>query len=173
MEKINVGKVVKVFSALVIAFAVALPGAYAKELKMGQVDLRRAFYEYEKSKTFDKQMNDVTAKKTEERNKKVEEIKKMKEAVDLLNNDAKAAKQKEIDAKITALAEFDRTVRQELVTKKDEMFREVIGDIQKVVDAIGKQDGYDFVLDSRSVMYSANGGNDITEKVLLELNKKK
>ncbi|HNX90548.1 MAG TPA: OmpH family outer membrane protein [Candidatus Omnitrophota bacterium] len=173
MEKTTIRRIITGCTAAIISVAFMLPAAYAKDMKIGQVDLRKAFYEYEKSKTFDKQLNDVTAKKTEERNKKVEEIKKMKEAIDLLNNEAKTAKQKEVDAKITALAEFDRTVRQELVTKKDEMFREVINDIQKVVETIGKAEGYDYILDSRSVMYSQSTSNDITEKVLVELNKKK
>jgi outer membrane protein len=157
--------------ALLLAGLLVSPRAFAEGPKIAHVDLRRAFYEYEKSKVFDKELNDITNKKTEERNKKVEEIKKMRDEADKLNGEAKAKKEKEIDDKINSLNEFDRVIRQEVLTKKNDMFKVVIDDIQKIVDNMGKQGGYDYIIDSRSVMF-AKEGQDLTDQVLKELNKK-
>ncbi|MCK4852165.1 MAG: OmpH family outer membrane protein [Candidatus Omnitrophica bacterium] len=142
----------------------------AKDMKIGHVDLRRAFYEYEKSKTYDKELSDITTKRGNERTKLVDEIKKLSDEAELLSDDAKAGKQKGIDAKIGMLNEFDRNTRQELLSRKNDMFREVIDDIQKIVVNIGKKEKYDYILDSRNIMY-AEEAFDLTDRVLKELNK--
>jgi len=161
---------VLVCAGFVLGMVLACPAHAAdKPIKMAYVDLRKAFYEYEKSKTYDKDLTDVTAKRTEERNKMVEELRKMQDEAQLLNDKAKEAKQKEMEAKAGALNEFDKNIRQELLNKKNDMFKEVIGDIQKVVDDIGKRDKYDYILDSRNIMY-ASEGYDITDEVLKTLN---
>lgn len=159
--------------AVLLAVALVVPAAFAQaqNLKLGYVDLRKAFYEYEKSKTFDAQLNEVTTKKNDERNKMVEEITKMRDKAALLNDNQKAEAAKQLDAKIGALNEFDRQTRQELLNKKNDMFREIIDDIQKVVEELGKQGGYDYVLDSRNIMF-AKPDFDLTAQVLEKLNKK-
>jgi len=159
--------------AVFLGFLLIIPPAFAVEgslEKVGFVDLRRAFYEYEKSKTLDKELTDITAQRTEERAAMVEKITKLRDESELLNDDAKAKKQQEIDAEITRLNEFDRDIRQEILTKKNDMFREIIDDIRKVVEVIGEKEGYDAILDSRDIMY-AKEGFDLTDQVLKELNK--
>ena len=155
-------------AAIVIA-GLVVPMAHAAD-KIGYVDLRRAFYEYEKSKTFDAELSGITDERTKERDKMVEEIRKLRDEGELLKGGAKEKKQAEIDGKITALNEFDRVTRQELLNKKNDMFRTIIDNIQKVVEAIGKKNGCDYILDSRNVMY-AKESFDLTDQVLQELNK--
>ena len=159
----------KKIAVLLIVFVLALScNAFAE--KFGSVDLRRAFYEYEKSKTYDKELNDTTNERAEKRKEMVEDIRKMRDSAELLSDAAKLEKQKEIEAKIGELNEYDRVTRQELINKKNDMFREVIEEIQGVVNDIGKKEGYDFILDSRNIMYEKTG-SDITDNVLAELNK--
>jgi outer membrane protein len=50
------------------------------------------------------------------------------------------------------------------------MFREVVDDIQKVVDDFGKKGKYDFILDSRNIMYGKEEF-DLTDAVIKRLNK--
>ncbi len=138
--------------------------------KIGYVDLRRAFYEYEKSKTLDKELTDITNQRTKERATIVERITKLRDESELLSDDAKAKKQQAIDAEIAKLNEFDRDIRQEILSKKNDMFREIIDDIRKVVEEIGEKEKYDVILDSRDIMY-AKKGFDLTDQVLMELNK--
>lgn len=161
-------------SILVVGLVVGMiaPVLFAQEAgqKIGYVDLRRAFYEYEKSKAYDQDLNAVTSERSEERAKKVDAIRKIRDEAEMLKDQARAEKQKELDAKINELNEYDKDTRQELLNKKNDMFREVIEDIQAVVINIGKERGYDYILDSRNIMY-AKDGYDLTDDVLVELNK--
>lgn len=155
---------------LAAAFAgMGIASAYAAEGKTGYVDLRKAFYEYGKTKTFETQLNDITAKRDTERAKQVEAITKLRDEMNTLQGDAKAAKQAEADTKIAALQTFDTETRQQLLTKKNDMFKEVIDDIQKIVESLGKAGGYDFVLDSRNIMYG-KPEFDLTNQVITQLN---
>lgn len=152
-------------------FACVSLAAYAAEGKIGYVDLRKAFYEYQKTKTFETQLNDLTGKREGDRAKMVEEITKMRDELQMLQGDAKGKKQGEIDNKIAALQQYDQETRQQLLTKKNDMFKEVIDDIQKIVEGIGKASGYDYVLDSRNVMYG-KPEFDLTGQVVTQLNAK-
>ncbi|MDD5633694.1 MAG: OmpH family outer membrane protein [Candidatus Omnitrophica bacterium] len=144
--------------------------AAAKEIKIGYVDLRKAFYEYKKTQTMENELNGVTDKIQQERTKKIEEITKLRGEVELLNGDAKNKKQADIDAKIADLQEYDKVNRQKLFNQKNDMFKEIVDDIQKIVNGIGEKDKYDYILDSRNIMY-ANNAYDLTQEVLKQLNK--
>jgi Skp family chaperone for outer membrane proteins len=134
------------------------------------VDLRRAFYEYEKAKNMESELNGLTEERKSERTGKIEAITKLREEAELLTGDARARKEQMIDAKLTELQAFDRDVRQTLLNKKNDMFREVIDDIQKVVDEIGKKEAYSYILDSRNIMY-AEETFDLTDRIIDQLNK--
>lgn len=169
MKKMN-GILIAAVTVVIVGMFLISP-ASAESMKIGYVDLRRAFYEYEKSKSFDEALTSLTNQRGEKRNEMVEEVRKMRDEGELLSDSAKAAKQKELDAKITVLSEYDSNTRQELLNKKNDMFREVIGDIQKIVEDIGARDKYTYIFDSRNIMYSQKS-EDLTEQVLAKLNKK-
>ena len=169
---VNSGR--KLFMFLVtgfVIFGLLVPSGYsAGSNKMAYVDLRRTFYEYEKTKTMEDQLSGLTEDRQKERDKMVTKITKLRDKAELLSGDARNKKQSEIDNELVKLQEFDRTTRQELLTKKNDMFREVVEDIQKVVKDLGKKEGYDYIFDSRNIMY-AKENFDLTDKVIKQLNK--
>ena len=152
-----------------IVSQVAVLAAYA-EAKIGYVDLRRAFYEYEKTKTFETELNALTEERQAKRTGMIAAITKLRDEGELLQGEARQQKQTAIDAKLAELQEFDRDTRQQLLNKKNDMFRAVVDDIQKVVTEMGKAQKYDYVLDSRNVMY-AQEQYDLTNEVVKKLNK--
>ncbi len=147
------------------------PVGYCKEIKVGYVDLRKAFYEYERTKSLEEELATLTEESQNKRNTMVEEITKLRDQAELLNGDKLKEKQKELDAKLAELQNYDREMRQTLLNKKNDMFRQVIDDIQKIVEGMGKKQGYDYIFDSRNIMF-ADEQFDLTEKVIAELNKK-
>ncbi|MFH1305700.1 MAG: OmpH family outer membrane protein [Candidatus Omnitrophota bacterium] len=157
-----------VFAVLVLASSVG----YAKEIKAGYVDLRRAFHEYERAKNLETELNGLRDARQKERTAKIEQITKLRDKAELLNEDARSQKQTEIDILVVKLQEFDRDTRQELLDKNNNMFREVVEEIQGVVGEIGKKEGYDYVFDSRNIMY-AKEDFDLTDIVIKQLNSKK
>ena len=156
--------------ALFVVIGMAAPLACAAGQKLGYVDLRRAFYEYEKTQTLEKQLNDETETRQGERTKMIDKLTKLRDESELLSGKAKTNKQAAIDAELGKLQEFDRDTRQSLLNKKNDMFREVIEDIQKVVEEIGEKEGYDYILDSRNIMY-AKPDYDLTDEIVSKLNK--
>jgi outer membrane protein len=162
-------KSLAVIIAAVLILGIAAPSAYCAG-KLGYVDLRRAFYEYEKTKTLEQQLNEETETRGTERTKMIDKITKLRDAAELLSGKAKTDKQAEIDEELSKLQELDRDTRQSLLNKKNDMFRAVIEDIQKVVEEIGEKGGYDYILDSRNIMY-AKPDFDLTNEVIKKLNK--
>ncbi|MFQ5953109.1 MAG: OmpH family outer membrane protein [Candidatus Omnitrophota bacterium] len=157
-------------AACLLVIAVMVLPSRAQNAKIGYVDLRRAFYEYDKTKTFEDELNKLTDERQGERTKRVSRISKLRDELELLSGNARSKKQSQVETEITALNEFDLDTRQQLLNKKNDMFREVIDDIQNVVDGIGKKGKYDFILDSRNIMYGKEEF-DLTEDVLKKLNK--
>jgi len=143
----------------------------AAEMKIVNIDLREVFYEYGKTKEMEQEINSLTEESGKKHDAMVEEITKMRDEFELLAGDAKAAKQQEIDVKLQALQQYDREARKELLNKRNDIFKEIIDDIQSVVKKLGEKNGYDFVLDSRSIMYSKDTYN-ISKEVLEKLNAK-
>ena len=167
------GSMIKITAALVLALMAAgltAPAAFSQDVKIGYVDLRRAFYEYDKTKTLEEELEALTEDTQDKRTKMIEEITKMRDEAAIMSDDAKKKKQRLIDAKLAELQEFDRDARANILNKKNDMFRIVIEDIQAVVENMGKEGGYDYILDSRQLMYT-NENFDLTDEVLKKLNK--
>ena len=144
---------------------------YAKEYKIGYVDLAKVFDEYTKTKESSKTIEEKGKAKEAERKKLTDEIKKLKDEQELLSDKAKAEKQKAIDDRIKNLQEFDRKIRDELIKERNEVIGGILKDIEKVVTDYSKEGAYDFILNSRTLLYGKEE-LDLTEEILKRLNKK-
>jgi Skp family chaperone for outer membrane proteins len=143
--------------------------AFAKEYKIGYVDLAKVSDEYAKTKDFEKTFEVQVKSKDAERQKFVDEIRKLKDEQALLSDKAKAEKQTVIDAKITNLQEFDRKVRDELIKQRNQMLGEIQKDIDTIISAYSKEAGYDIVLIKQTVLF-AGSELDLTAEVVKRLN---
>ncbi len=144
--------------------------AFAKELKIGYVDLAKVFDEYKKTKDSEKALEEKGKAKEADRKKYVDELKKLKDEQALLSEKAKAEKQKAIDDKIKTLQDFDRTVRDELMKERNDRLAVIMKDIESVVTAYAKETGYDLIANSRALLYGSEQ-YDLTKEVLSRLNK--
>ena len=158
--------------AVAVVFALGLFSgvACAKEYKLGYVDLAKVFDEYKKTKESETALEAKGKSKEAERNKMVEDLRKLKDEQALLSEKAKGEKQVIIDNKIKVLQDFDRVTRDALVKERNDMLGGILKDIEKVVADYAKASGYDMVLNSRMLLY---GGEqyDLTTEVLSRLNK--
>ena len=167
MKKIIVLAVAAVF---VCGMFFGVSRADAKEYKIGYVDLAKVFDEYKKTKDSEKDLEAKGKAKEADRANMVEELRKLKDEQALLSEKAKAEKQTIIDNKIKALQDFDRKTRDELIKERNDMLGLILKDIEKVVAEYSKATGYDFILNSRMLLY---GGTeyDLTNEILSRLNK--
>ena len=147
-------------------------GVFAETTKMATIDLSRAFDEYEKTKQSDKVLEGKGNEKKAERDKKVAEIKKLKGEMDLLSDEGKQEKQAIIDQKVKELQEFDREVRDSLRGERDQMVREILKDIDQVIQEYGNERGYTMILNDRVLLFK-DKSLDVTEEIIKRLNKGK
>ncbi len=139
------------------------------EYNVVYVDLSLVFDGYEKTKEYDTNLDSVQKTKQKEIDRRVEEIKKLQDELPLLSEKEKKNKQDEIDSKTKDLQEYQRSAEMDLRKDRDDRLKEVLQDIQAIVDDFAKQKGYDFILNIRVLLYG-NKSLDVSSEVLKVLN---
>ena len=137
--------------------------------KLGYVDLSRLFDEYLKTKDFDKSLEGKGAQKQVERDKMVNEVKKLRDEAELLSAKAKEEKQAVIDEKIKTLQDFDRNTRDALRKERDAMVRDILKEIEAVIQTYGQSQGYSFIFNDRVLVFKSEGA-DLTAPISKVLN---
>ena len=187
----------KKFLLLTAAAALALPAAgYAQgTLKVGTVDMNRAFKEYNKTKDSEKKINEAkdAAKKeyddrAENYKKALDEINKLNQQLDspALSADKKTSMAKDRDDKIANIKnmereinEFRQTRERQLQEQAMRMRENIVKEITDVIMERVKSTNYDLVFDKTGpsmngvnvVLYSKDN-MDFTTDVITALNKK-
>ena len=144
----------------------------AEEMKMGTIDLARAFDEFQKTKDAEKTLEAEGNQKKGERDKRVEEVKKLKGELELLNEKGKAEKQALIDQKVQELQAFDREIQGSLRRERDRVIQDILKEIDGVIKAYGQDNGYTFLLNDRALLYKSKE-LDVTDAIIAILNKKR
>jgi len=138
--------------------------------KLAYVDLSRTFSEYTKTKGYDKTLSDKEKIYTDERDKKVAELKAYQDKLNLLNDKEREAKKDELQAKIKNFQDYDRTKQGDLKKEQDERMKEILKDIEEAVKKYAEKEGLTFVFNDRVLVYQ-NKTLDITSAVIEILNK--
>jgi len=186
--------------SVLIAAAVALvlpvtSFAQGTPLKVGTVDMNRAFKEYTKTKDSEKKINEAkdAAKKeyddrAENYKKALEEINKLSQQLEApaLSADAKTAKAKERDEKIASLKNMEREINEFRQTRERQLQEQAMrmreGIIKEITDIIMervKTAQFDLVFDKSGlnmngvpVLLHSKDNMDFTTEVITALNKK-
>src|SRR5688572_2712539 len=180
------------------AVALVLPVtsfAQGTPLKVGTVDMNRAFKEYTKTKDSEKKINEAkdAAKKeyddrAENYKKALEEINKLSQQLEApaLSADAKTAKAKERDEKIASLKNMEREINEFRQTRERQLQEQAMrmreGIIKEITDIIMervKTAQFDLVFDKSGlnmngvpVLLHSKDNMDFTTEVITALNKK-
>ncbi|MFH0762521.1 MAG: OmpH family outer membrane protein [Candidatus Omnitrophota bacterium] len=161
--------------------AVVLAGCFVMSLMLGAaqaadkfayVDLSRAFSEYKKTKDYDKSLGEKEKKYTDERDKKVNEIKQFEEKMNLLSDKKKEAQKQELEKKIKDFQEYDRLQQTDLRKEQDEKMKDILQDIEDAVKAYSSKEGYTMVFNDRVLVFQ-DKRLEITDEVIKILNGKK
>jgi outer membrane protein len=139
------------------------------ESKVGFVDLSRAFDEYQKTKDFDKDLEKKGDSKQEQREKLVKDIRKMREEIELMNDRAREKKEQDIEAKIKALQDFDQDAKTVLTKERDDMVRDILKEMNDVIQEYGEGRGYSIILNDRVLLYG-NKAMNLTDEIIKILN---
>jgi outer membrane protein len=181
---------------LIIAACVSLltPGAFAQGLKVGTIDMNKAFKEYTKTKDAEKKINEAKDSAKKEYDDRADAYKKALDEINNLNKqldapalsaDAKTQKAKERDDKIANIKNMEREINEFRQTRERQLqeqamrMREgIVKEITEVVMDKVKAQSLDLVFDKSGmslngvplVMY-ARDNYDFTADVIAVLNK--
>ena len=161
---------VVLFGCFAILNLVLFLGCAQAADKLGYIDLSRTFSEYGKTKVYDKALSEKEKTYTDERDKKVAELKSLQDKLNLLNEKEREAKRGELDAKMKAFQDADRQKQEELRKEQDEKMKEILKDIEEAVKKYAEKEGYTMVFNDRVLVYQ-NKSMEITSQIIEVLNK--
>lgn len=160
-----------------VLFSALASTAMAKDVKIAIIISERLLNEYPEAQ-------DAQRVLTEEINEWQTQGQTMQEELQQLQNDLsqeammfyseekKQQKQAEFERKYNEFRQFQASIEQRAFQRNQELFAPINEKIQKVLDKIAEEQGYDIILDAvgASIAY-ANPELDITDIVLEELKK--
>jgi outer membrane protein len=179
--------------ALFAAFALPAAG-YAQGLKIGTIDMNRAFKEYNKTKDAEGKINDAKNAAKKEYDDRADAYKKALDEINKLNQqleapalsaDAKTKKAKDRDDKIASIKNMEREINEFRQTREKQLQEQAVrmrdGIVKEITDVVMskvKAGNMDLVFDKSGVslngvpivMY-AKDSYDFTTDVVTQLNK--
>ena len=162
---------------IVIGIFVIAAGALAQnQLKLGVVDTQKVVEEYERAKEAQKKLKGATDKLRAQLEKIREEIGSLEERLTkqklFLEKPETESLQNDINLK---QQEYQRELgigQESIVAKEKELFEPILKDIEILIKEIGKNDGYNLILEKRLVTLYVDPSYDLTETVVQTLNKR-
>lgn len=156
---------------LIAIFLLSVPASAQTDGKIGYVDLSRAFDEYQKTKDFDRALEKTGDIKQEQREKLVKGIRKMRDELELMNERARKKKEGDIESRIRSLQEFDQDAKMELTKERDDMVRDILKEMNGVIQEYGKGHGYSIIVNDRILLYG-DEALDLTGEIVKILNER-
>ncbi len=162
---------------VVLLTLVAVPAAIAADaMKVGYVDLQKALNLSAAGKAAKEKMKAKFKDYDVDVQKKQDELKKLKDELEkqamLLSAEARAAKERDYQQKVKDYQRLTKDIQEELQRTDADYTRKILEEIFKVVQQIGKQEGYTLILEKTesSILY-ASDGIDMTDRVIQAFDK--
>ena len=145
------------------------PAGGAPGLKIGYVNLGEVFDGYQRTKQSEQTLEQRSQKIQGELEGRVGELKKLRQGLELLNDQARETKAREIEEKSDEFQRAKTRTERELLRDRNEAAREILKEIQQTVTEYAKSRGFSIIVDQRSLIYGENA-LDVTDEVLKALN---
>ncbi len=137
--------------------------------KIGVVSVDRVFKEYKATRAKEAELQKLAESKQAERERKVTEIRGLRDELALLNDENREKQKGVIEQKLQALATFDQQAKAAISDQRDDAISGLLKEIEEVVNSMAKEKGIDLILSDRAVLYRANT-TDLTQEVITVLN---
>ena len=160
----------RVFVGAVMMAGLACGVGSAEGVKIGYVDLEKAFNEFYRTKEENTKLQDLQKAKKAEADRMISDINKLKEESELLSDDAKKSKEGVVKDKIKELRDYEKDTVQEIRDKLLALRKDILDSITKVIGEKGKKEGYTFIFVSDVLLYK-DQGLDMTDELIKILNK--
>ncbi len=164
-------KSLKLFFLIIGSFFIFTLAAYAADAtKIAIVDFQKIVGSSEKGKAASEQLNKEAETMRAELEKQSAELKKMKDAFDkesaVLSGEKRKEKESKLSEKVIKFKELQKKYNEDTGKLYQTLMVEIQQNILKVIEEIGKKEGYSLIVEKvqGGVLYST--GIDITDKVI-------
>ena len=164
MARLSTGMIVGL-----VGVALCAGPAAAQELKIGYVNLAKVFDEYQRTKDSEQVLAQKGKQRQGELEGRVGELKKLRQGLELLNDQTKDAKVKELEEKSDEFQRVKTRAERDLLRERNEIARTILDEVEKSVVEYAKTNGLSVVFDQRSLVYAQDAYN-LTDEVLQSLN---
>lgn len=163
-------------AALSLLFVTVAPAA--EGLKIGFVNLQQALNESEAGKNAKNELEATIKSKqviVDEKGKAIEKFKdEMEKQASVLSSEARKIKEADLERMLRDYQRLVTDSQAELKKKEGDITGEIIMEIRALVEALGKQEDYAFILeDVEGMILYSKKDFDITEKVVKKYNESK
>ena len=148
---------------------VPCPRALAEELKIGYVNMAKVFDGYVKTQASDAVLEKKGKQKEEELKGRMEELRKMRQGLELLSAEAREAKAREIEERADELQRFRTNTARDLRRERDAIAKGLLGEIQRAMQEFAQAHGFSLILDGQAMVYGQDA-YDVTNEFLAMLN---
>jgi outer membrane protein len=138
---------------------------FSKELKIGYVDVFKIFNEYEKTKEYDKKLEEKKNTAEKDLEKKKESLEKMQTKLDVLKAEEKTKEQAKITDAVKEYRELERKTFFDIKKERDDKMKEIVEDINKIIEDYAQKNGFDLIVNQNALLYGAKV-MDITTTIL-------
>ncbi|OFY98306.1 MAG: hypothetical protein A2070_12590 [Bdellovibrionales bacterium GWC1_52_8] len=151
-------------------------GAMAADMKIGVVDMQKALQTVEAGKTAKAQLEKEFNSKKKELQAEENSIKKLgdefKKQSLVMNDEARAKKQGEIQERIMKFQEVTTRAQMEIQQKEQELTKPIVTRIRNIISELAKQKGYAIILEKNenTVLFSQDK-DELTSEVISIYNK--
>lgn len=149
--------------------SVFCPLIWAEELKVGYVDMAKVFDGYYRTKTIDAQLETLGKQKETELKSRMEDLRKLRQGLELLSDQAREARERDIEEKSDELQRFRTTTARDLRREREKVAGEIFREIGQGITDYANANGFTLILDGRSLLYG-QPGRDVSDAVLNLLN---
>lgn len=149
--------------------------AAAADLKVGYVDMARAFGELEDSKAARARLKKDFDKKQKQLDDRQKKLASMKDDYDkrqaMMKEDVKRQKQAEMQKEFMELQQTYAQLQQELGKEEQQIVQQISVKMKRVVERVGDREGFDIILDVGDTVLYYKKHQDITDQVIREYNR--
>ena len=156
-------------AALAIAASIGVPASGAEELKVGYVNMAEVFDGYAKTQASDAALEKKGKQKEAELKGRMEELRKMRQSLELLSAEAREAKAREIEERAEELSRFRTHTARDLRRERDAIAKGLLEEIRRGLEEFAKANGFSLIVDGQAIVYG-QGAYDVTDEVLAMLN---
>lgn len=160
-----------------IAVGLIVAPALAQEVKIGFVDLQKALNLSVSGQQAKEKIKGKVQGYDAEVKARQDELKKLKDDLEkqamLLSEEARNSKEREYQQKVKDYQRFTKDIQEELQQADADFTRKILEELFKVVQEIGKQEGYTVILEkTESAMLYGDASIDLTDKLIKAFDKK-